>query len=201
MTKLGILFVVTAALIGCGKTEPSAEKSAAKAPTVTVDAAAVNALVPAELKTKFGLEFEQREIDLDRGRKSEKYVVAGPKGWEVDKMFGKMKPPKSGGADAGFFTAMSVGSNCDGSCSPKDWAATSDKVEFKQFEGKTIKKDDKTDTGRKMIVEDGDKTHLVRAWWTKDASRYFVCRASLDGEIRGAIAAFEAACAAVQTPE
>lgn len=195
MTKLAIACVLVAT-VGCGK--KAEDKPAAKAPEVKIDVAAVNALVPADLKDK--LVFEERTIERDRGD-TEVFKVAAPKGWELDAMFGSFKPGDGQTVNWHFFTKMSVGTNCDGRCEPKKWAEVADKVEFAQFAKGTIAKDEKTATSRAMLVDLDDQAHYVRAWWTDDSRRYYTCRAQVGVEHKATLAAFEKACSAVQVPE
>src|SRR5688572_31025391 len=123
MKKLSLLLVVVAA---CSKGD-----KASAPPAAAIDVAAVNALVPAELKDK--LVFEKRDIIEERGKRSKvTYTMAAPKDWEQDmKMFASLKPKSD--SSLGFMTSLKVGSNCDGACEPKDWAKTSEKVNFAQF--------------------------------------------------------------------
>jgi len=178
-------------LVGCSKSEsPSGTTRAAD---VNIDVAAVNALVPADLKSK--LEFEKREIVLERGSKTT-YTLAGPKGWtQTSKMFGNLEP----GTGAGMFNKLGVGSNCDGACTPKDWEKVSDKVNFQPLAKGKIVKDEKTKGRRVMIVEGGSATavNLIVAWWEDGASKYWTCTAQLEDDLKAAMPAFEKACQAV----
>lgn len=189
MKKLSLLLIVAAA---CGKSDNKAAATAA----APIDVAGVNALVPAELKDK--LVFEQRDIIEERGKRSTAtYTMAAPKDWEQDgKMFASVKPKSE--ANMGFFTKLSVGSNCDGTCEPKDWAKTSEKVNFAQFrDGWKIVKDEQNKTSHLMIAEKDDQTNVQYAWWTDGARKYFTCSASLEGPVKAAADAFAKACQAV----
>ena len=74
-----------------------------------------------------------------------------------------------------------------------------DKVEFGQsLEGATIEKDDELDHGRLVVARTEDRVRVIAAWWKNDASKYFYCRAELDGKARDAVAAFERACRATR---
>jgi hypothetical protein len=190
------LIITCLLLTACGK--KADDKAAAKAPEVKIDVAAVNALVPADLKDK--LVFEERTIERDQ-RDKEIFKVAAPKGWELDTMFGSFKPVSGDTANWHFFTKMSVGTNCDGRCEPKKWAEVADKVEFEQFAKGTIVKDEKTATSRSMTVDLDDTSNYVRAWWTDGSKRYYTCRAQVGIEHKATLAAFEKACSAVQVPE
>jgi hypothetical protein len=181
-------------LVACGKSD--SKKTAAAPPAPTFDIAGVNALVPAELKDK--LVFEQRDIIEERGKGVATFTLAAPKGWEQsNKMFAKVKPP-SGSSDLGFMTSFGVGTNCDGTCEPKDWAKTSEKVDFAQFrEGGKIIKDEVGKTSHLMIAEKGDSTYVVYAWWQDGAKKYSTCTASLAEAARPAFDAFAKACQAI----
>lgn len=146
------------------------------------DVAAVQAKVPAGVQ----LAFEAVAGEKDR------HVAIQPKGWETGVIPGRVKPPA--GSNLGFMTAFSTGSNCDGDCSPKDWAATADKVEFAQFAGRGVEKDEKLPDGRLMVVKGDDRVDIALARWKDGADRYFVCRATLDKELVAAAPAFEEAC-------
>ena len=191
MKKLSTLLLVIAA--ACGK-----DKSASAPPAQPIDVAGVNALLPAELKDK--LVFEQREIVEERGKRSKvTYTLAAPKGWENDmKMFASFKP--KGDTNLGFMTEISVGSNCDGRCEAKDWAAVSEKVNFAQFrgEGWKVVKEEKNKTNHLLIAEKEDSTYVQYAWWNDGARKYWTCRATLDSaELKGTGPAFAKACQAV----
>jgi hypothetical protein len=176
-------------LVACGKSD--SKKTAAAPPAPKLDIAGVNALVPAELKDK--LVFEQRDIVEERGKGVATFTLAAPKGWEQsNKMFAKVKPP-SGASDLGFMTSFGVGSNCDGTCEPKDWAKTSEKVEFAQFRDGKIVKDELGKTSHLMIAEKGGTTYVVYAWWQDGARKYASCTASLEAPVAAAAPAPAAA--------
>jgi hypothetical protein len=188
MKTLTLLLVVAAA---CGK-----DKSSAPPPAAPIDVAGVNALVPADLKDK--LVFEKRELTEERGKKGRKriYTLAAPKDWEQDmKMFANVKPKSE--ANLGFMTSFSVGSNCDGACEPKDWAKTSEKVNFAQFRDGKIVKDEQQKTSHLLIAEKGDSTYVVYAWWNDGGRMYYTCTASLEEPVKAAADAFAKACQAV----
>jgi hypothetical protein len=179
-------------LVACGKSD--SKKTAAAPAAPTFDIAGVNALVPAELKDK--LVFEQRDIIEERGKGQATYTLAAPKGWEQgNKMFAKVKPGDN--SDLGFMTSFGVGSNCDGTCEPKYWAKTSEKVNFAQFRDGKIIKDELGKTSHLMIVEKGDSTYVEYAWWQEGGRKYFDCSASLAEKARPAAEAFAKACQAV----
>jgi hypothetical protein len=184
--------LLAVSLVACGK---SSDKPAGKAeaPQPTIDVAAVNALVPADLKAK--LEFAKTDVVEPRGRHTTTYTLAAPKGWKADTNgFAKLKPVE----DLGFFTDVMLGSNCDGSCEPKDWAKVADKVNFAQFDKDKVIKNETSPTSRLLIAErDGKTTFVVYAWWVAGAKRYHSCMATLDEPVKSAGEAFAKACQAV----
>ncbi len=190
MMKTSLVLALT--LAACGKGGKAADKAGA-APAAALDVAGVNALVPADLKPK--LTFDKTEVVEERGRHSTTYTLAAPKGWASKmKGFTSLK----GGDDVGFFTSLDVGSNCDGTCEPKDWAATADKALFAQFAKDKVVKDEKKPNSRLLVAErDAKTTFVIYAWWATGAKRYHSCFATLDEPVRAAAAAFEKACQAV----
>lgn len=165
---------------GAGKPDPAVQQA---------EVAAVAAKVPAGLTLAF---------EAVPGEK-ERHLAIQPKGWETGVIPGRVKPPA--GSSLGFMTAFSTGSNCDGSCEPKDWKAVADKVEFAQFSGGpwTIEKDEQLggeggSAGRLLVARGEDRVDIALALWKEGASRYFVCRATLDKELVAAAPAFEEAC-------
>jgi len=148
MTRTKLLVVLMAVALGaCGK-----KKGGDAAVSVTkADADAANALVPADLKSK--IEFEVRTIDDGMKHHPTKYTYVAPKQWKKGFMPGSFEP--NDGDNMGFGTSVDVGTNCDGSCEPKDWAKVSDKVNFSQYTagkatGKIIK-DEKGKNDRLMV--------------------------------------------------
>jgi hypothetical protein len=204
--KMNTWFAIWIAALGCGKDDGAGSSSGKVAEVSGDDVAAVNAALPKELAGK--LEFESGTIEH---RKDKSFKLAIPKGWKKGFMPGELEP-----ADADHFgsktlgkSSFSVSSDCNGSCEKKDWAAVSDKVVFSQYakSGATIVKDVKADNRRTMVVEekasDSDRAVAARvlvAWWEPDATRYFTCRAELGAPLKGAVEAFEKACANIATP-
>lgn len=191
---LGIIAVAT---LACGgkKDEGAAGGGGGGGGGKKIDVAAVNALVPADLKDK--LVFEERTIVEERGRSSTKYTVAAPKGWTQDmKSFASLKPDK----DMGFMTKFDVGTNCDGACEPKDWAKVVEKVYSSYLGGKVIK-DVKGANSRALIAESGGMTIVLNASWTDGAKEYSACTATLEKEVAAAAPAFEKACEVVNVSE
>ncbi len=190
MNKLGLVLICVAA-VACGGKKKAGGGGEAK----PLDVAAVNALVPASLKDK--VTFEKREIVEKRGRSKTTYTVAAPKGWkqEMDS-FANLKPDK----DMGFMTKFDVGSNCDGECVSKDWAATVEKVYASYLKGKVIK-DVKGASSRTIIAESGDMTIVVVASWEDGAKEYSSCGATLEKEVKDLALAVEKACESVTVSE
>lgn len=204
MTELSRSAVLVLSVAACGGSKVNDVK------ITDEHVAAVNAAVPADLKDK--LAFEAGEIKIERGRRTISYKLAIPKGWKKGFMEGELEP-----ADADNFgsktlgrSELRVGSNCDGACKKKDWAAVSDKVHFSQFtsgnmEGKVLK--DEKGTHRRTLVfeakasesfpEHSVAVYVMTAWWDPDDSRYYTCRAELGAQIKGAADAFEKACSLV----
>ncbi len=179
------------AMLGCGDTKKADEES----PTLKARREAkasseeqvgkVNDLVPSALKAQ--LSFEPSMLRNDSA------AVLVPKAWET--VFeGNFRAPSA----LGFGTNYWVSSNCDGMCSPKDWAEVSDKVDFKQFSGDGWKvlKDEKSD-GMRVLVAEKESLHLVVAKWQEGADRYYACRATLAPAAKEAAQVFEAACRAM----
>ena len=188
-----VLVLALVPLLACGKSDKSDKAGSKAAPAI--DAAAVNALVPADLKAK--LVFDKTDIVEERGKHSVTYTMAAPKGW-TSKMKGFASLHPADDANLGFFTEVSVGSNCDGTCEPKDWAKVADKVNFKQFEADKVIKNVTTPTSRLLIASREDKTtFVVYAWWENGARRYNTCSATLDEPVKAAGDAFAKACQAV----
>lgn len=148
------------------------------------DVAAVQAKVPADVAITFEAVVGEKE----------RHVAIQPKGWETGVIPGRVKPPA--GSPLGFMTSFSTGSNCDGTCAPKDWAKTVESVEFARFAGgdQKVDKDEKLDGGRLVVAKGGDRIDIVLARWKEGADRYFVCHATLDKEVMAAAPAFEEAC-------
>jgi hypothetical protein len=185
MRKFALVVMVLAA---CSKSS----STKASAPAVAIDAAAVNALVPAELKAK--LVFDKTDIIEERGKDKLTFTVAAPKGWKQDnKMFATVK----GGDDVGFMTQMHVASDCDGTCEPKDWAKSADKVLFDQFKDAGVVKNETTPTSRLLIATRDKMTFVEYAWWNNDERHYHFCAVTLEEPVAAAAPAFAKACQVV----
>lgn len=201
-----VSFVISLTLVAaaCGKDDKTAassggDKAAAGHSTAqSIDPAAANALVPEELKGK--LEFEKREIQLERGDETT-YTFAAPKGWKVEGIFGTLKPE----SDMGFFTEMRVGSDCGGRCEKKNWEEVANKSFFDRLTQAKVHKDEKGKSSRLVIADTDEagiqRTEIVYAWWSEGAEHYHHCTVKLHDEAKPAVAAFEKACQAVLLSE
>lgn len=220
--KIWMVLLVAAS---CGKKGGDA----AKVSLTKADADAVNALVPADMKSK--IEFEVRTLDDGMKHHPTKYTFLAPKQWKKGFMPGSVEP--NDGDNMGFGTSMDVGTNCDGSCEAKDWAKVSDKVNFSQYTsgkvtGKVVK-DEKgknerllvfaneptvENTGSSSVTVNGQTTTgtvtatsgskgvtIIHAWWNDGDSRYMTCQATLNEGAAVLEAAFEKACAKVSIEE
>lgn len=148
--------------------------------------AAVDALVPADLKAKIHFEAFLTEKDAA--------AALRPAGWAKAFMPNEVKPPE--GASLGFQTTFGVSTNCDGLCASKAWEPVVDKVEFAQFRRSDFKieRDEKGDGERFVAARSDTKLYLRYARWKAGASKYHYCRADLEKEAQAAAPAFEAAC-------
>lgn len=191
--------MIAIALAGCGKGEKkdgagAAASRPAVTPAVTIDVAAVNALVPTALKDR--LVFEKRDLVIERGKHKATYTVAAPAGWtQGSKLFAHLKANDTAG-----LSRLEVGSNCDGECTPKPWEAIADRVNFAPRARGNVTKDDKAPGRRTMIADvdsGGAATVVVTAWWTDGDRSYHTCTASLDLTLKDAAPAFDKACQAV----
>ena len=101
----------------------------------------------------------------------------------------------------GFFSSFKVGTNCDGSCEPKDWDKIVEKATFApRLKDAKVIKDVKGAGTRTVIVEDLTTTKIttvISAWWKAGDSRYYECEARLDPAVKDAAPAFERACTAM----
>jgi hypothetical protein len=151
----------------------------------------VQAAVPADAPK---VEFEAKLAE------KEKLIAAVPKGWKEGVIPGSYQPPDE--ASLGFMTRYTAGTNCDGSCEPKDWKATADKVNFAQFQGDQfqVQKDDAlTEPAGRILVantKDDGKVYIAAARWQDGASFYITCSVTLDKEAAALAPAFEKACRA-----
>jgi hypothetical protein len=209
MTKLAIVTLVLAAACGKGDGKGGAGKGGTGGEVTAEHVAAVNAALPADLKSK--VEFEAGKI-IENEKRNRAYKAAVPKGWKKGFMPGSLQP-----ADSDNFGSKTLGKNeirvdrnCDGTCEKKDWAAVSEKVLFSQFaggkmEGKLVK-DEKRTNGRLLVFEPKlsdafpDKqvaVYIINAWWDPEASEYHTCQVQLGAPLKDAAAAFEKACSVV----
>lgn len=149
MTRTKLLVVLMAVTLGaCGKKKGG---DSAAASVTKADADAANAAVPADLKSK--IEFEVRTLDDGMKHHPTKYTYVAPKQWKKGFMPGSFEP--NDGDNMGFGTSVDVGTNCDGSCEPKDWAKVVDKVYYSQYTGGKVTgkiiKDEKGKNDRLMV--------------------------------------------------
>ncbi|MDX2090476.1 MAG: hypothetical protein SFX73_21640 [Kofleriaceae bacterium] len=191
MTRVGFVVVALAA-VACGKGDKQGGATAKPA-----DVAGVNALIPAALKDKFV--FEETTLVEKRGSRKTLYKVVAPKGWKQEmESLVRLKPP----TDMGFMTGFNVGTNCDGTCTPKDWAAVVDK-QVKRFDKESkLLKDEKGPNNRTVIAEASSGTTLVLVASWKDGDReYLHCGGTLEKEVKEAAPAFVKACESLTVTE
>lgn len=175
------LFVGALLAAACG-----GSKKDGGGPAKPADPAAANAAIPADWQGK--LTFVAATAADDHG-----LTFVAPKDWQTTAVPGMYRPADRDGM--GFLTSYSVGTNCDGTCEAKDWAAVVDKVEFAQLMSiGTVERDDKSEGRRAVLVKDGATVRYAVAWWSTGARRYVSCRATLDGALAAAAPAFVAAC-------
>jgi len=188
-TPIFTLALVLAAA-GCGNKKEGSGSTAKAAEAPPVDLAAINGAVPKEVAA--GLKFATATAEDGA------MAVVVPAGWEESKhMPGMYKPPME--SSFGFMTKFSVGSNCDGECSPKDWKAVADKVDFAQLTTRfKVISDDQQADHRILVARSDDTTYVSAAFWKDGASRYFTCSATLEDDAAKATDAFVKACAATR---
>ena len=130
---------------------------------------------------------------VPRVDEKKRVAVAVPSTWVQLGQPGTYGPPP--GAQLGTGTMMAFGSGCDGRCAPKDWPAAFDKVEVKAMTMQKIESDEPIGTsGRIVVGQVGGMKQIVAGVWKPEASRYFWCRATLDGPAVEALSAFVVAC-------
>jgi hypothetical protein len=196
------------ALAACGERDRAGAGSGDRPRALAAGhVAAVNAALPAALRGTLELEAGRVVESTKRGG----YLAAVPKGWKAGALPGSLVPPDADGFGSKTLgrSRLSIGSNCDGECVPKDWAAASDKALFAQFTSGRIPgkvtKDERRPTGRTLVFEreagplpDQEVAIYIHvAWWTAESPRYHACSVELGAPLRGAAAAFEQACAGV----
>ncbi|HTM19422.1 MAG TPA: hypothetical protein VL172_02905 [Kofleriaceae bacterium] len=174
----------------CSKKKESGGSTAKPTEAAPVDLSAINGAVPKDLAGKLTFAAATAE-DGD-------LAVVAPAGWEQSKfMPGQWKPASD--SSLGFMTSYSIGSNCDGSCEPKDWKAVADKVNFSQLTSRMkVKTDDQQPGSRLVVASSDDSTYVAAAWWKDGASRYYTCSATLADDAAKAVDAFVKACQATQ---
>jgi hypothetical protein len=192
MNKLTTICLVVGAVACSGKNQDGSSSGGAAA----TPRDGVNALVPAELQDK--VVFEQRELIQMTGSHKTIYTVEAPKGWKKNfETAARLTPDRD---DLGNMTKFEVGTNCDGECTAKDWAATIENVYENYLKGNVVK-DVKGDHTRTIIAEQGNKTLVVIARWEDGASHYSHCGATLEKRAKGLAPAVEKACQAVSVRE
>jgi hypothetical protein len=193
--------VVALAACGSRSTQPPTASSGSSTPDAD-PVAAVNALVPAELRGQ--LQFEQRTVSV----KGRRFTLPVPIGWKDDGTpNGNLERPDEPKHDGPpyFASGLTVrGNACDG-----DWTGkgcSSSPAAFQVEDGllKPIKKDGKvlaervSATEHLLELDDQFATYAIRAWWNDGAQRFAYCAATLTDPLRAARAAFAAACAAAR---
>lgn len=118
-----------------------------------------------------------------------------PKGWTPSKfMPGEFEAP----SDDKFVrpSSIAVSTNCDGTCTAKDWAEVAGRVNFdpKFFGGHEKVKDEKLENGRIAVYKSDKSILLQSALWKEGGNRYHTCNAHLAPEHFAALPAFERAC-------
>lgn len=186
-----ILFLLLGILASCGgKKEESAEAKGPSQAELDQAVTAANKAVPADLGTSV-------EFAIYREPKKARYVAIVPKGWEEsDVMPGSFEAPDV----LGSMTRFRVGTNCDGTCEPKDWAATAEKINFKQLRSGTIEKEEELPGGGKLIIsKKSGSTYVSLARWSDKGRFYLTCYANLETKAATLVTAAETACKAMAT--
>ena len=130
-------------------------------------------------------------------------TVQVPKGWVHEDFMGdRYTPPED--ADLGFFTEMTIGSSCGGSCEALPAAEWAKRVEDQEvapiafdIEGKIVRDEKIGETGRFIHarVKRGSTMDLVTvAFWKDGGAEYVTCHAELPRQLAGNLAEFEKAC-------
>lgn len=188
---VGVALVAALAALGCDKKKDGAAgpDPDAELKSVEAKAAELQAKVPAELRSK--LELKASFMERKKG------IMVAPSGWSESKVIPGMFEGPDG---LGTGTRYSVGTNCDGMCEPKDWAAVVEKVDFGQFkrDGFKVLRDEKGDGVRLMVVEHDGGIEVRWATWKEGARVYFHCSATLKDEAKKAVDAIAGACQATK---
>lgn len=173
-----------------------AETPAVPAPIVaeqTIDAASVNALVPASLKKQ--LTFEKLDVARKSPGRDVTYSVLAPKTWsDANLFFPTIRPSGKDLADSNLV----IESKCDGSCVGQDWNEVSERFDFKPLRDKTIEKEERGKTSHLLIASEAGVRYVVYAWWAEGGTIYHHCTATLQKRIMEAAPAFEQACKAIK---
>lgn len=164
-------------------------------PDRQIDVDAVNALVPAELRSE--LVFKKGELVGDGLRSGKiRYTLATPVDWQPGyDGYAMLVHPDH---DRFKFTHLVVGHNCDGFCQPKDWNAVIDEVYAYYLRGHVMR-DVRGATSRKLIAQEpsGRATIVLDAHWKSGDDHYDSCDATLEYELQPAAEAFAKACEVV----
>jgi hypothetical protein len=151
-------------------------------------------------------------VEIGMSKRSEKKLkLVKPKDWKAGFMPGSLEPTATYlGKPIFGKTELVVGSNCDGRCETKDWAAVSDKQNFQPLangaaagQGKVVK-DVKGKNTRTMVFESANADSdfdtavtIMTAWWDPDGEKYFTCRAVLGVPAKSLADVFEKVCSKV----
>ena len=102
--------------------------------------------------------------------------------------------------DAPFGTRLTITTNCDGMCGPKDWPVVADAVEFKRYHSppwRVVRDEALTGAaGRILVANDDGNVEITVARWATGAERYLVCRARVPGDQPALARSLERACVA-----
>jgi len=196
MRRALLAIAILSSLVACK--QRSSEPAKAESPTLAskpveadspaVGPATINALVPAKLADK--LTFATREL-TDQFKFT--FSLAAPADWVQAEGFATVHPP----GEEAFGSAMRISKTCAGVCTPKDWAAVTEKEEFASMRSSKLLEDKLSATSHLVIAEANEVTVIKYAWWKPDASRYAICSATLKAPYREAAPAFAKACQAV----
>lgn len=175
---------VVAGLMGtfaCGSSDDAKKKSV----DLNAEVTRIDGLVPDNLKdqVKFKVWKEKRKGSMQA-------VVPD---WKDGYMDGAFEL-----GDAFDRNTFSVGSNCDGECKPKDWAAIAEKVNFENMGNGEVEKDEPLPEGGRIVIKKTPGGRALQlAMWRKDSRKYYTCSARLRDPISEAIGAFEQACRSI----
>ncbi len=185
----------------------SCKKAAPPPPVVSIDVAAVNAVVPEPFRAK--LVFEKRDLPAESMRGKTVFTVAAPKSWVLDEFqlpdTASLHPPYGMDSGYGNGTALKLSSACGGLCEEKDWAKVAAENLSRFGSPPKILRDEKTATSLLRVAEADLGLYFEYSFWYPGATQYFECNVTLLREAgndeapdpRTALAPFEQACKAV----